>query len=436
MGYDKLEQVLRWCCELGVHGVTVYAFSIENFKRSQSEVDALMALAEEGLREMSDETHLVQRRGVRVRVVGDLSRVSASLYGEMQRVMRMTQGNTRHTLTVCFSYTSRNEIAASIRRLGKACADGRLLPSDINAALLERCLLTTAPGLPPVDLIVRTSGEKRLSDFLLWQAATCPVMFTAVTWPELSLVRFLGLLLRYQRSAPYFDQVRAWCAASDETLQLASTPQLAATPALAPPSARAPNGERSVTTAVAPEAVPLPLGVHSNEAMPHCIHSCAPALCSATRPWLESQGLACNQGLACSQGLLSQADQRFISAFCCLALLAAMLGGLVVLLRLRGAHDGVFALVASATCSALMWVLMWVLLALTCPFARTRGGDAGGSRATTALSKPSAVCEGKLATVGTSLAVSSGESLARRTPPHHSARVRDFLADLNVDRWS
>jgi hypothetical protein len=114
-----------------------------------------------------------------------------------------------------------------------------------------------------------------------------------------------------------------------------------------------------------------------------------------------------------------------------------MLGGLVVLLRLRGAHDGVFALVASATCSALMWVLMWVLLALTCPFARTaQGGDAGGSRATTALSKPSAVCEGKLATVGTSLAVSSGESLARRTPPHHSARVRDFLADLNVDRWS
>ncbi|KOO24571.1 dehydrodolichyl diphosphate synthase [Chrysochromulina tobinii] len=173
MGYDKLEQVLRWCCELGVHGVTVYAFSIENFKRSQSEVDALMALAEEGLREMSDETHLVQRRGVRVRVVGDLSRVSASLYGEMQRVMRMTQGNTRHTLTVCFSYTSRNEIAASIRRLGKACADGRLLPSDINAALLERCLLTTAPGLPPVDLIGGDAGGSRATTALSKPLAVC-----------------------------------------------------------------------------------------------------------------------------------------------------------------------------------------------------------------------------------------------------------------------
>ena len=101
IGYDKLEQVLRWCCELGVHGVTVYAFSIDNFKRSQSEVDALMALAEEGLREMSDETHLVQRQGVRVRVVGDLSRVSASLYGEMQRVMRMTLAQMSEGLPDC-----------------------------------------------------------------------------------------------------------------------------------------------------------------------------------------------------------------------------------------------------------------------------------------------------------------------------------------------
>ena len=161
LGYDKLEEVLRWCCELGVHGVTVYAFSIENFKRSPQEVDALMRLAEEGLREMSDETHLVQRRGVRVRVVGDLSRVSASLYGEMQRVMRMTQGNTRHTLTVCFSYTSRNEIASAVRQLGKACADGRLLPEDVSAELLEGCLCTSGARVPPVDLIVRTSGEPR-----------------------------------------------------------------------------------------------------------------------------------------------------------------------------------------------------------------------------------------------------------------------------------
>ena len=103
-GYDKLEEALRWCCELGVHGVTVYAFSIENFKRSEEEVGALMELTAEKLRAMSDEESTVQRRGVRVRVVGDLSRVSEPLRTEMRRVMRMTQGNTRHTL--CLLYTS------------------------------------------------------------------------------------------------------------------------------------------------------------------------------------------------------------------------------------------------------------------------------------------------------------------------------------------
>ena len=88
LGYDKLEEALRWCCELGVVAVTVFAFSIENFKREPEEVDALMALCEEKLRRMCDEEHMVQRRGVRVRVVGDLSRVSNSLRSEMRRVMR------------------------------------------------------------------------------------------------------------------------------------------------------------------------------------------------------------------------------------------------------------------------------------------------------------------------------------------------------------
>jgi ditrans,polycis-polyprenyl diphosphate synthase len=208
-GYDKLEEALRWCCELGIHGVTVYAFSIENFKRSAEEVAALMGLTEEKLHAMSDEQNVVQRRGVRVRVVGDLSRVSDSLRSEMRRVMRMTQGNTRHTLTVCFSYTSRNEIAASVRRLAGACADGKLQPDDVSVDLIERCLLTASPALPPVDLIVRTSGEKRLSDFLLWQSASCAVVFTSVLWPDLSLVRFLALLLRFQRSQPYIRHVAA-----------------------------------------------------------------------------------------------------------------------------------------------------------------------------------------------------------------------------------
>lgn len=211
LGYDKLEEALRWCCELGVRGVTVYAFAIDNFNRSTDEVRGLMALCEEKLRAMSDETNVVQRRGVRVRVVGDLSRVSDSLRSEMRRVMRMTQRNTRHTLTVCFSYAARNEIAGAVRRLSEACAEGKLLPADVSEDLLERCLLTSGAGSlsSPVDLIVRTSGEKRLSDFLLWQSATCAVAFTPVLWPELSLLRFLALILDFQRVHPYLRAIGA-----------------------------------------------------------------------------------------------------------------------------------------------------------------------------------------------------------------------------------
>ena len=216
-GYDKLEETLRWCCELGVHGVTVYAFSIENFKRSAEEVGALMSLTTEKLRKMSEEDNLIQKRGVRVRIVGDLSRVSDELRTAMRHVMRMTQGNSKHTLTVCFSYTSRNEIASSVRRLADACADGRLEPDDVSTDLIERCLLTSTVALPPVDFIVRTSGERRLSDFLLWQSASCAVAFTHVLWPELSLLRFLSLLLRFQLAI--LRASAATCAARRRALQ-------------------------------------------------------------------------------------------------------------------------------------------------------------------------------------------------------------------------
>ena len=203
MGYSKLEEALRWCAELGVSAVTVYAFSLENFKRTTQEVEDLMALSEEKLRGMSSEDSIIQQQGIRVRIVGDLSRVqSAKLRAEMQHVMQMTQANQRATLNVCFSYTSRNEIASAVSQLVAACAHRKLQPGDVSEDLLERCLLTSSPGSPPVDFLVRTSGEKRLSDFLLWQSTRCLVVFTRVLWPELSLLHFLRLLLSFQLAQP------------------------------------------------------------------------------------------------------------------------------------------------------------------------------------------------------------------------------------------
>ena len=202
LGYVKLEEALRWCNELGVEAVTVYAFSLENFRRTSKEVDDLMTLSEEKLRQMSKEEHMIQQQGMRVRVVGDLSRVSESLHAEMQHVMRMTQDNSRQLLNICFSYTSRNEIASAMSKLASACAQSKLMPCDVSEELLERCLISSSVGCPAVDLLVRTSGEKRLSDFLLWQSTRCVVIFTRVLWPDLALRHFLWMIVRFQLAQP------------------------------------------------------------------------------------------------------------------------------------------------------------------------------------------------------------------------------------------
>lgn len=201
-GYSTLEQAVAWCGELDVHAITVYAFSIENFKRSTREVDALMSLCSEKLREMCAEDSLIQRHRVRVRVVGDLPRLSESIRADMERVMHMTQHNTRSVLTVCFAYTSRYEMASAIRSLAARCSAGELQPADVCESLFEQHMCTWSEQVPPPDLLIRTSGEKRLSDFLLWQSSRCVTLFSPVRWPELSCWTFLSLILRFQLALP------------------------------------------------------------------------------------------------------------------------------------------------------------------------------------------------------------------------------------------
>lgn len=207
LGYRKLEETLRWCAELDVRAVTCYAFSIENFKRADDEVGALMRLATEKLREMCCAESIIMRQRVRVRVVGDLARVPEDVRAEMMAVMAQTAGHDRAVLTICFSYTSRHEIAAAVAALATRCASGELDPEAVSAPALEAAFCTHDDAVPPVDLLLRTSGEKRLSDFLLWQSADALTFFTPVQWPELSLFSFLCILLRYQLSKPQLDAV-------------------------------------------------------------------------------------------------------------------------------------------------------------------------------------------------------------------------------------
>ena len=196
---------LEWCLELGVEVVSVYAFSIENFRRDAAEVESLMSLAERKLDELLDSAPQLRARRARVRVLGDLGLLPARVAAAAARVAAATCGAEHAAgprVNICLAYTSRAELAGAAAAVHAALRAGRLAAADVSQALLEACLLTADEGgCPPVALLLRTSGERRLSDFLLHQAGHALLVFQDVLWPDLSFTHLAAALLRYQRAA-------------------------------------------------------------------------------------------------------------------------------------------------------------------------------------------------------------------------------------------
>jgi len=197
-GFEKLSECLRWCLELGIKEVTVYAFSIENYKRSQDEVDTLMQLAREKFLKLLEEKDKLAENGVCIRVIGNLTLLPDDLRKLVAQAMLMTKDNNKAILNVAFSYTSRDEITHSIKTIVEAAKEGEVLLEDINEDLVSSCLYTNSSPNP--DLLVRTSGEVRLSDFLLWQVSNTQIYFADVLWPEFSIWHLLGCIFKYQRN--------------------------------------------------------------------------------------------------------------------------------------------------------------------------------------------------------------------------------------------
>uniref|UniRef100_A0AAA9TB76 Alkyl transferase n=1 Tax=Bos taurus TaxID=9913 RepID=A0AAA9TB76_BOVIN len=168
-GFNKLAETLRWCLNLGILEVTVYAFSIENFKRSKSEVDGLMDLAREKFSRLMEEQEKLQKHGVCIRVLGDLHLLPLDLQELVAQAVQTTKNYNKCFLNVCFAYTSRHEISNAVREMAWGVEQGLLDPSDVSESLLDKCLYTNHSPHP--DILIRTSGEVRLSDFLLWQKA-------------------------------------------------------------------------------------------------------------------------------------------------------------------------------------------------------------------------------------------------------------------------
>jgi undecaprenyl diphosphate synthase len=178
-GADATREVVSGAVELGVSYLTLYGFSSENWKRPRHEVDDLMGLLRLYIRSEIADLH---RNGIRLRVIGDRSRLAPDIVSMIENAEQHTRGNTTLNLTVALSYGARDEIARAARRIAEDAAAGTLLPQDVDIGCFARYLATS--GIPDPDLIIRTSGEKRLSNFLLWQSAYSELIFVDKLWPD------------------------------------------------------------------------------------------------------------------------------------------------------------------------------------------------------------------------------------------------------------
>ncbi|MBW0157903.1 polyprenyl diphosphate synthase [Sedimentimonas flavescens] len=191
-GAERVKEIVRAAPEMGVKYLTVYAFSTENWKRSTEEVLGLMALFG---RYIEKEADGLSREGVRLRFIGERGRLDKRLVKLMEGIEERTRANTRLTLTVAINYGGRNELARAAAQLARDHAEGRIGAEDLTeAALAER--LDTA-GLPDPDLVIRTSGETRTSNFLPWQAAYSEYEFTPTLWPDFSPQELAAILSRF-----------------------------------------------------------------------------------------------------------------------------------------------------------------------------------------------------------------------------------------------
>jgi undecaprenyl diphosphate synthase len=178
-GAEAVRRTLAGAAEIGIPYLTLFGFSSENWNRPSGEVGDLMGLLRLYLQGEIAELH---RAGVRLRVIGDRSRFSPEIAGLIDQAENLTRGNSTVNLTMALSYGGRAEIAAAARAIAAEAAAGRLAVSDIDEHLIASRLFTA--GLPDPDLLIRTSGEQRISNFLLWQCAYAELVFTKALWPD------------------------------------------------------------------------------------------------------------------------------------------------------------------------------------------------------------------------------------------------------------
>jgi undecaprenyl diphosphate synthase len=193
-GVEALRRTIRAAGEIGIRIITIFSFSAENWSRPATEVGELMGLLRRFIRNDLAELH---KSNVRVRIIGEREGLDPDIARLLTEAEELTRANSGLTLVVAFNYGARQEIARAARRIAEEIASGTLKPADVNVDAVSRFL--DAPDLPDPDLIIRTSGEQRLSNFLLWQSAYSELVFVPTYWPDFDRATLEAAILEYQQ---------------------------------------------------------------------------------------------------------------------------------------------------------------------------------------------------------------------------------------------
>jgi tritrans,polycis-undecaprenyl-diphosphate synthase [geranylgeranyl-diphosphate specific] len=204
-GANTAEDLLEWCHEIGIKTITLYLLSTENLNRSPDELKELFELFTERLnRLLSDER--ITRFKVRVKAIGRLELVTPRMREILEKIEEQTAGYSDHFLNIAIAYGGRAEIVDSVRSIAKLVKEGKLSPDEIDQKTIEHSLYTSYLPNPDPDLVIRTSGEERLSGFLLWQSAYSELVFMDEYWPDFRKIDLMRAVRTYQRRSRRFGR--------------------------------------------------------------------------------------------------------------------------------------------------------------------------------------------------------------------------------------
>ncbi len=192
-GVTAVRNTVEAAAEIGVDYLTLYAFSTENWNRPKKEVDALMSLL---VKSLNKETATLNKNNIRLQAIGDIESLQPKTYKELLKAIDNTKNNTRTTLNLALSYSSRWEMTKMVQEIANKVKDGQLEAQDINESIISEHLTTNQ--MPDPDLLIRTSGEQRISNFLLWQIAYSELYFSPKLWPDFNKDDFFEAILSYQ----------------------------------------------------------------------------------------------------------------------------------------------------------------------------------------------------------------------------------------------